>query len=879
MPDSIRHMLSGEGFMPHGMCYLWRADVLSLHVVSDALIALAYFSIPFTLLYFVRKRKDLKFRWMFWCFALFILACGTTHLMDILVIWYPIYWVSGSIKAITALASVTTAILLVRLVPHAVRLPSPLALEQANANLRREVDERIRAQSEVQRVNDTLEQRVAERTEQLAAVNRELRQEIRERKSVEQGLRDTETRLAQLAAIVESSDDAIMAKTLGGIVTSCNRAAERLFGYPAAEIVGRPMLLVFPEDRVGEEADILAKIARGESLDHFETTRLRKDGTPIDVSVSISPIKDARGEIVGASTIARDISERKRVERKQHMQLARLELLSLITRAIGQRQDLPSIFQVVIRSLEDNLSIDFGCVCLYDSTAEELTVSCVGAASELLAFELGLPDRACIAVDENGLSRCVRGELVYEPDIAEVQFSFPQRLAKGALRALVAAPLLVESKVFGVLIAARRTAHSFSSGECEFLRQLSEHVALAAHQAVTHTALQRAYDDLRQTQEAVLQQERLRALGQMASGIAHDINNAISPVMLFTDSLLEREPSLSARGREHLQIIQRAIEDVAHSVTRMGEFYRPRAPQPMLVPLQLNQLVDHVIDLTRARWSDIPQQRGVVIEIRRELAAELPTVMGAEGEVREALTNLVFNAVDAMPNGGVLTIRTNASNARVDVEVSDTGIGMDEDTRRRCLEPFFTTKGERGSGLGLAMVYGMVERHSAEIDIRSTVGVGTTIRLSFPRTPAPAPLSKALLGTPPVLPRLRILIVDDDPLLRKSLGVILEAEGHQVTAADGGQAGIDAFGAARQRDASFDLVISDLGMPHVDGSKVAAAIKRLSPSTPVILLTGWGQRLIAEAKVPPHVDHVLSKPPKLNQLREAIARCLMPDRL
>ena len=160
------------------------------------------------------------------------------------------------------------------------------------------------------------------------------------------------------------------------------------------------------------------------------------------------------------------------------------------------------------------------------------------------------------------------------PISVEVKFPFPQQLARGGLRALVAAPLLVESKVFGVLIAARRAPHSFSSGECEFLRQLSEHVALAANQAETHGALQRAYDDLRQTQQAVLQQERLRALGEMASGIAHDINNALSPMALYTDALLEREQRLSAQGRGYLQIIQRAIDDVAQTVARMREFYR-----------------------------------------------------------------------------------------------------------------------------------------------------------------------------------------------------------------------------------------------------------------------------------------------------------------
>jgi CheY-like chemotaxis protein len=195
---------------------------------------------------------------------------------------------------------------------------------------------------------------------------------------------------------------------------------------------------------------------------------------------------------------------------------------------------------------------------------------------------------------------------------------------------------------------------------------------------------------------------------------------------------------------------------------------------------------------------------------------------------------------------------------------------MDEETRRRCLEPFYTTKGERGTGLGLAMVYGMIQRHSAELHIDSAVGQGTTVRLSF------VPVQTAILGAqrmPAERARnhLRLLLVDDDPLLLKSVKEVLEADGHTIVAADGGQNGIEAFEAAHRGGCPFSLVITDLGMPYVDGRKVAVAVKTESPHTPVILLTGWGRRLIAENETPPHVDRVLSKPPKLAELRAALA--------
>ena len=574
-----------------------------------------------------------------------------------------------------------------------------------------------------------------------------------------------------------------------------------------------------------------------------------------------------------------EVEQRKKTEQRLQTQLERLNLLDQITRAIAERLDLRSIFQVVVRTLEESLPVDFACICLYDSAAEVLTVTCVGVQSEPLAMELAMTQQSRVEIDQNGLSRCVRGQLVYEPDLSVVDFPFPQRLLRGGLHSFVAAPLLFESKVFGVLIASRRSANGFASGDCEFLRQLSEHVALAAHQAQVYTALEQAYQDLRQTQQTVMQQERLRALGQMASGIAHDINNAVSPVALYTESLLETEPNLSPRTREYLETTQRAIDDVAQTVARMREFYRQQEPQLELASVDLSRLAQQVLDLTRVRWSDMPQQRGKMIQLQTELSPRLPPIAGSETEIREALINLVFNAVDAMPEGGTLTLRTKVGQGvghalgsqQVHLEVADTGIGMDEATRRRCLEPFFTTKGERGTGLGLAMVYGIAQRHNAEIEIESAAGKGTTVRLDFPAALAESfsgDQSEAAVSAPV---RLRILVVDDDPLLTKSLRDTLEADGHAVVTASGGQEGIETFAASEQSGERFAAVITDLGMPYVDGRKVASAIKAVAPAKPVIMLTGWGQRLVAEGDIPPHVDRVLNKPPKLRELRSALA--------
>ncbi|MDE2450747.1 MAG: response regulator [Gammaproteobacteria bacterium] len=653
------------------------------------------------------------------------------------------------------------------------------------------------------------------------------------------------------------------------------------FAMLLAYVLGRSLQL-----QISTPVQTLARAAVAVSEKRDYTVRAPKLGDD-----ELGALTDAFNHML--EQLAADIAERNAFGVKLQRQLSRLDLLHRITRAVGERQDLRSIFQVVIGHLEEHVPVDFGCILLYDRMEEILTVTSVGSRSRETALELALTEKARVPVDRNGLRRCVRGELVYEPDIGASQYPFPSTLAKGGLHALVVAPLRAESRVFGVLVAARREAESFSSGDCEFLRQLSEHVALAAHQAQLYDALQQAYENLRQSQERVVQQERLRALGQMASGVAHDINNAISPIALYTESLLEREAGLSERARAYLTTIQTAIHDVARTVSRMREFYRPQEAQAALAKVELDRVVRGVVELTQARWRDLPQERGAVIELHTELVNPAAMVMGAENEIRDALTNLIFNAADAMPDGGTLTVRTTrgmrqpkregvsdgplAAGAAelpiemVCLEVSDTGVGMDPETRRRCLEPFFTTKGERGTGMGLAMVYGMTQRHRAELEIDSAPGKGTTVRLVFPAATSSADETgkQLVLGLP--LRPLRVLIVDDDPLIIESLRETLRGDGHHVTAAEGGQAGIDAFEAARARGEPFELVITDLGMPYIDGRRVSATIKSASPHTPVVLLTGWGQRLTAENQVPPHVDRVLNKPPRLLELRAALA--------
>jgi signal transduction histidine kinase len=245
--------------------------------------------------------------------------------------------------------------------------------------------------------------------------------------------------------------------------------------------------------------------------------------------------------------------------------------------------------------------------------------------------------------------------------------------------------------------------------------------------------LSRALYDLREAQDRVVQQERLRALGQMASGIAHDFNNALHPIVGYAELLLQNPVLAEAPSAARcLRNILTSATDAGAVVGRLREFYRTRADgEDSAAPVDLGAVVRQVVELTRPRWYSEALAGGVRITVNTEIAAT-PRILGDAPQLREAVINLVLNAVDSMPHSGTIVLRTRAEQGRVVLDVSDTGVGMTEDVRRHCLEPFFTTKGQRGSGLGLGMVYGIVQRHEGTLDITSSPGLGTTMTLTFP---------------------------------------------------------------------------------------------------------------------------------------------------
>jgi signal transduction histidine kinase/ActR/RegA family two-component response regulator len=403
--------------------------------------------------------------------------------------------------------------------------------------------------------------------------------------------------------------------------------------------------------------------------------------------------------------------------------------------------------------------------------------------------------------------------------------------------------------------------------------------------------VQTAYEELRRTQQVVVQQERLRALGQMASGVAHDVNNALSPIMAYSDLLLNMLPDLPEQtARQYLDTINRSGDDIAHIVGRMREFYRRRSDTEQLVKVNLNQIIEEVIDLTRPRWRDVSQREGIPIQIQREFEPRLPLLLSEPSDLREALINLIFNSVDALPHGGTITLATcllerpsadadGTLDRQIQVEVRDNGVGMDERTRQRCLEPFFSTKAQRGgTGLGLAMVYGMMQRHDGTIEIDSAPGRGTSVRLTFPVREKVLPKAAPLASADKRPRSLNILCIDDEQQIRQVLNDCLRHWNHRIELASSGKEGLELFRAARRENKPYEAVITDLGMPDIDGHQVARTIKEESPRTPVIMMTGWGTMMKEDGESTPEVDALIGKPPRMRELNELLLRLTAGNR-
>jgi len=369
----------------------------------------------------------------------------------------------------------------------------------------------------------------------------------------------------------------------------------------------------------------------------------------------------------------------------------------------------------------------------------------------------------------------------------------------------------------------------------------------------------------RDLQERLIRGEKLRALGELAAGVAHDFNNNLG-IILGRTQLLQMKVS-DPEVTSGLEVIRQAAMDGGQTVRRIQQYTRVREELQHEV-LHLPSVAAEVIEITRGKWKNEAQRRGVNVDIRIE-ASEPAPILGTRAEIREALTNLIFNAVDALPMGGSIVIRAQSQGGESILEVEDNGVGMAEDVKSRMFEPFFTTKGLSGNGLGLSMVYGIVSRHRGSIEVESKERVGTVVRMRFPAVdPSSAGFSAPNRVAAPFAAS--ILVVDDEVDLVAIMRDALTREGHTVVTATGGNEGIQQF-----RHGTFDAVLTDLGMPDVSGWEVARVVRKEGGRKTVLgLVTGWGATVSDEVMEAHGIDFVISKPFEVGTLAARVNETL-----
>jgi signal transduction histidine kinase len=598
--------------------------------------------------------------------------------------------------------------------------------------------------------------------------------------------------------------------------------------------------------------------------------------------------------------------------------LAQVRLLNRVSQASADGPDLTRLFDVTLRELDRHLPLHVSAVWLLaddrgaGAAAPGPDPEVVLAAASAACGDLGLAPGRRLALAETPFAPCLAGGEALYTDLSGLPSGeggpLSEALAARGANSCFAVPLRAGDRSVGVLQSVCRRPTGFTADQIQLLYLAAELVGPAVSNCQLFAQLRRAYEELRVTQGQLIQAEKMRALGEMAGGMAHEFNNSLCGVLGFLELALS-DKGLPATSRGYLDSARTCALDAAQTVRRVQDFARQRPHEAPVEVLDVNDLVRQTVELTRHRWESVTYVRGTPITVGVETDAALP-VCGQPTELREVLTNLIFNAVDAMPEGGTLTVRAWSSPAKniehrtsnvehptktepatsgvgrstldvgcsmfevssagwVFLAVQDTGLGIREADRRRLFEPFFTTKEERGNGLGLSVAFAIARRHGGDIQVESEVGRGSTFTVRLPAAPAAAAAVPAGPAGRPAAAAgagLRLLVVEDEERIRAFLCTCLAGLGHRPVVVADTVAALAALEAER-----FDVVLTDLGLPGASGEEVARAAAARRPPVPVVLLTGWADQLRAREATVDGVTRVLSKPVTIDTLRQTLA--------
>ena len=646
----------------------------------------------------------------------------------------------------------------------------------ATRRLSREMEERENAQSSIRNLNEGLEKKVAERTEDLARTVETLKEEVNGRRAQEADLR-------RLAAIVEFSDDAIIAASLDGIVTDWNPGAERMLGFSREEIIGGRISLITPQELSNEPLECQAKLLKGESVVRLESVRKRKGGKLIHVAISVSPVKDQSGRMVGASAIMRDMTERKFME------------------------DVQRRSEASFRSFVENAP--FG---IFRTTPEGKIVQANPALVEMLGYD-----------SEQEVLGLKMGTDVYRnPDEHEEATRWSRN--QDAVRGIEVEWKHKSGRPFTVRCAAHVVKDS--NGNVEFLEGFVEDIS-----------------ERRALEQQVRQGQKMEAIGRLAGGIAHDFNNLLGVIIGYGDLVLEQAGADNPLQKP-VEQIRKAAERASALTRQLLAFSRQQVLEMKV--LNLNEVVAEMGNM-------LPRLLGEDIHLETTLDAALGKVKADQGQIEQVIMNLAVNARDAMPSGGQLLIQTKKISldegfaykqpAMVPGEyamilVKDTGMGMDTQTQAHIFEPFFTTKERgKGTGLGLATVYGFVKQSGGYVWVKSEPGVGSTFTIYLPQVREEGAHNRE--NAEPAAPSRgagTVLLVEDEESLRTLTRSILEQSGYKVLEACDG---MEAVEIAKEHQGPIHLLLTDMVMPGINGRLTAEKVSRLHPDIAVVYMSGY----------------------------------------
>ncbi len=549
-----------------------------------------------------------------------------------------------------------------------------------------------------------------------------------------------------------------------------------------------------------------------------------------------------------------------------------LEVITRVTQEVSTRdvaRELPGILRTIIHQIRRVVPCDYAALALRSEHDDSFLFETVYDFAVRDWADLP-PGRRVPAEGTPWQTACRTGTALLQGELIRSAFEYDRGLAAGGLRSGVVMPIVGASRALGTLDFASREPLAYGQAQVATLRELSHYLGTALHNARLAQEREETATKLARTQEHLNLVDKVRAVGQLASGVAHDFNNLLAGILGNAQLLLFE--AASDDQREMLRVIERAAKDGAETVRRLQGFARMEHDSPM-TEVRLDMLARDAIDITRPRWRDVAQSRGATIEIARSLQPVTP-LAGRPAELREVLTNLIINAVDAMPKGGQLSVATYDDKVSGDglgdvvIEVADTGVGMSPEVQARIFEPFFSTKGEQGTGLGLAVSLGIVQSHGGQIEVETAPGQGTRIGVRLPvrdaeqagREPAPRPQNA---------PPSRILLVESEAMIRDAAVRLLARWEHSVTPAENGAQALATFAAGE-----FDLVITDLGMPDMNGWDLLEQIRARDPQVPTVLITGWGRQLSGDEARARGADFVIEKPFDQHDLRAILGAAL-----